>query len=112
MDGFAYILLSEWFAWCQVFVSGKLIHACHIHWCSVVEVVVDMLRVPSLQLVFGCMRIVLINNLYSLFLDEEVSITICCSSLSASVLCVCRVQSSLVKFDCDMFMWMCCCQKV
>ena len=27
MDGFTYILLSVWFAWCQVFVSGKLIHA-------------------------------------------------------------------------------------
>ena len=26
MNGFTYILLSVWFAWCQVFVSGKLIH--------------------------------------------------------------------------------------
>ena len=48
MDGFTYILLSIWFAWCQVFISGKLIHVCYIHWCSIVEVVVDMLRVPSL----------------------------------------------------------------
>ena len=24
-----HILLSVWFAWCQVFVSGKLIHACY-----------------------------------------------------------------------------------
>ena len=47
MDGFTYILLSVWFAWCQVFISGKLIHACYFHWCSIVEVVVDMLRVPS-----------------------------------------------------------------
>ena len=62
MDGFTYILLSVWFAWCQVFVSGKLIrHACHIHWCSVVEVVVDMLRVPSLWLLLGCVCIVLIR---------------------------------------------------
>ena len=66
MDGFTYILLSVWFAWCQVFASGKLIHACHIHWCSVVEVVVDMLRVPSLWLLLGCVRIVLIRILYSL----------------------------------------------
>ena len=43
MDGFTYILLSVWFAWCQVFVSGKILHACYIHWCSVVEVVVGML---------------------------------------------------------------------
>ena len=48
MNGFTYILHSVWFAWCQVFVSGKLIHACYIHWCSIVEVVVDMLHVPSL----------------------------------------------------------------
>ena len=39
MDGF---LLSVWFAWCQVFVSGKLRRACYIHWCSIVEVVVGM----------------------------------------------------------------------
>ena len=71
MDGFTYILLSVWFAWCQVFVSGKLIHACYIHWCSIVEVVVDMLRVPSLWLLLGCVRIVLIRILYSLFLDER-----------------------------------------
>ena len=25
-------------AWCQVFVSGKLIDTCYIHWCSIVEV--------------------------------------------------------------------------
>ena len=25
MNGFTYILLSVWFAWCQVFISGKLI---------------------------------------------------------------------------------------
>ena len=30
-----------WFAWCQVFVSGKLIHAGYIRCCSIVEVVVD-----------------------------------------------------------------------
>ena len=88
MDGFTYILLNVWFAWCQVFVSGKLIHACYIHWCSIVEVVVGMLCVPSLWLLLGCVRIVLIRILYSLFLMKEVSITIC-SSLSASVLCVC-----------------------
>ena len=86
MDGFTYILLSVWSAWCQVFVSGKLIHACYIHWCSIVEVVVDMLCVPSLWLLLGCVHIVLIRILYSLFLDEQ---AICCSSLSASVLCVC-----------------------
>ena len=63
---FLYILLSVWFAWCQVFISGKLIHACYIHWCSIVEVAVDMLRVPSLWLLLGCVRIVI---LYSLFLD-------------------------------------------
>ena len=68
MDGFTYILLSVRFAWCQVFVSGKLIHACHVHWCSVVEVVVDMLHVPKLWLLLGCVRIVLIRILYSLFL--------------------------------------------
>ena len=60
-------LLSVWSAWCQVFVSGKLIHACYIHWCSIVEVVVDMLRVPSLWLLLGCVSIVLIRILYSLF---------------------------------------------
>ena len=52
MDGFTYILLSVWFSWYQVFVSGKLIHACYIHWCSIVEVVVDMLVVPSLWLLY------------------------------------------------------------
>ena len=63
MDGFAYILLSVWFAWCQVFVSGKLqlIHAYYIHWCSIVEVVVDMLFVPSLWLLLGYVHIVLIR---------------------------------------------------
>ena len=94
MDGFTYILLNVWFAWCQMFVSGKLIHACYIYCCSVVEiveVVVDMLRVPSLWLLLGCVRIVLIRILYSLFLalKRYVSITICRSSLSASILCVC-----------------------
>ena len=65
------ILLSVWFACCQVFVSGKLIviHACYIHWCSIVEVVVGMLCVPSLLL--GCVHIVLIRIWYSLFLDER-----------------------------------------
>ena len=48
MDGFTYILFNVWLAWCQVFVSGKLIHACYIHQCSIVEVVVDMLCVPGL----------------------------------------------------------------
>ena len=57
--------------WCQVFVSGKLIDACYIHWCSIVEVVVDMLHVPSLWLLLGCVRIVLIRILYSLFLGER-----------------------------------------
>ena len=68
MNGFTYILLSVWFAWCQVFVSGKLIHACHIHWSSIVEVVVGMLHVPSLWLLLGY---VLIRILYSLFLGER-----------------------------------------
>ena len=36
-----------------------------------VEVVVDMLHVPSLWLLLGCVRIVLIRILYSLFLDER-----------------------------------------
>ena len=71
MDGFTYILFNAWFAWCQVFVSGKLIHARYIHWCSIVEVVVGMLRVPSLWLLLGCVRIVLMRILYSLFLDES-----------------------------------------
>ena len=31
MNGFTYKLLSGWFAWCQVFVSGKLIHAVISH---------------------------------------------------------------------------------
>ena len=39
--------------------------------CSIVEVVVDMLRVPSLWLFLGCVRIVLIRILYSLFLDID-----------------------------------------
>ena len=66
MDSFTYILFSVWFARCQVFVSGKLIHACYIHWCSIVEVVVDMLRVPSLWLLLaiGCVCIVMIRILY------------------------------------------------
>ena len=59
MDGFTYILLSVWFVWCQVFISGKLIHACCIHWCSIVEVVVGVLCVPSLWLLLGRVRIVL-----------------------------------------------------
>ena len=54
MNGFTYILLSVWFAWCEVFVSGKLIHACYIRWCSIVEVVVGMLCVPSLWLLLRC----------------------------------------------------------
>ena len=61
MNDFTYILLSVWFAWCQVFVS---------------EVVVGMLRVPSLWLLLCCVHIVLIRIL---FLDER---GICCSSLS------------------------------
>ena len=40
-------------------------YACYIHWCSVAEVVIDMLRVPCLWLLLGCVR------LYSLFLDER-----------------------------------------
>ena len=59
-----YILLSVWFAWCQVFVSGKLIHACYIRGCSIVEVVVGMICVPSLWLLLGCVRIVLIRIMY------------------------------------------------
>ena len=53
-------MVSHIFSWCQMFVSGKLIHACYIHWCSIVEVVVDMLRVPSLWLLLGCLRIVFV----------------------------------------------------
>ena len=53
MDGFTYILLSVWFAWCQVFASGKLIHACYIHWCSIVEVVVGMCA-KSLAVTWFC----------------------------------------------------------
>ena len=34
-------------AWYQVFISGKLIHAFYIHWCSIVEVVVGMLCAPK-----------------------------------------------------------------
>ena len=71
MGGFTYILLSVWLAWCQMFVSGKLIHACHIHWCSSVEGVGGMLCVPSLWLLLGCVRTVLLRILYSLFLDER-----------------------------------------
>ena len=59
MDGFTYILLNVWFAWCQVFVSWRLTHACYIHWCSIVEVVVGMLCVLNLWLLLGYMRIVL-----------------------------------------------------
>ena len=54
MNGFAYILLSVWFAWCQVFVSGKLIHACYIHWCSIVEVVVDVTCAKSVVVTSLC----------------------------------------------------------
>ena len=71
-------------------VSGvrfrKLIHACYIHWCLIVEVVVDMLRVPSLWLLLGRVRIVLIRIMY-------VSVSRCLSlfaaAISACVLCVC-----------------------
>ena len=85
MDGFTYILLS---VWRQVFVSGKLIHACYIHWCSIVEVVVGMLCVPSLWLLLGCVRIGLIRNLYALFLDERGIYHYLLQLTSASVLCV------------------------
>ena len=46
-------------------------HACYIHWCSNVEVVVDMLHVPSLWLLLDCVHLVLIRILYSLFVDER-----------------------------------------
>ena len=36
-----------------------------------IEVVVVMLHVPSLWLLLGCVHIVLIRILYSLFLDER-----------------------------------------
>ena len=42
-----------------------------MHWCSIVEVVVGMLCVPSLWLLLGCVCIVLIRIMYSLFLDER-----------------------------------------
>ena len=84
MNGFTYILLSVWFAWCQVFISGKLTHACYICWCSIVEVVVGMLCVPSLWLLLRCVRIVLIR-----ILDFSISRRRSFSSLSASILFVC-----------------------
>ena len=31
MNDFTYILLSVWYAWCQVFVSGKLIYTCMLY---------------------------------------------------------------------------------
>ena len=68
MDGFTYSLHSVWFAWYQVLIYFR--EACYIHWCSIVKVVV-MLRVPSLWLLLGCVRIALIRILYSLFLDER-----------------------------------------
>ena len=43
----------------------------HVISTGVVEVVVGMLYVPSLWLLLGCVRIVLIRILYSLFLDER-----------------------------------------
>ena len=46
-------------------------HVISTAWCSIVEVVVDMLHVPSLWLLLGCVHIVLIRILYSLFLDER-----------------------------------------
>ena len=64
MNGFTYILLSVWFAWCQVFISGKLIHACHISLRSIVEVAVGMLCVPSLWLLLRCVCTVLIRILH------------------------------------------------
>ena len=48
-----------------------------------------VLCMPSLWLLSRCVRIVLIRICISLFLDKDVSIAICCSSLSASILCVC-----------------------
>ena len=86
MDGFTYILLSVWFAWCQVFVSGKLIHACYIHWCSTVEVVVGMLCVPSLWLLLGHVHIVLTRILY---FSVSRCLSLFAAAKSASVLCVC-----------------------
>ena len=69
MDSFTYILLSVWFAWCQVFISGKLIHACYIH--ALVFNCRGGVMCASLWLLLGCVRIVLIRILYSLFLDER-----------------------------------------
>ena len=58
----SHILLSVWFAWCLVFVSGKLICAGYIHWCSIVEVVVCM---------FMCVNSVAITLLCRHCFDEN-----------------------------------------
>ena len=63
MNGFTYILLIVWFAWCKVFISGKLI-LCYISWRSIVEVVVGMFCVPSLWLLIRCVCIFSIRILY------------------------------------------------
>ena len=71
-------------------VSGvhfrKLIHACCIHWGAIVEVVVGMLCVPSLWLLPGCVRIVLIRIMY--FVVSR------CLSLFAAGKCKCFLCSS------------------
>ena len=69
MDGFTYILLSVWFAWCHFRNADTCMLYPLVLDCWIV--VVDMLRVPSLWLLLGCVRIVLIRILYSLFLDER-----------------------------------------
>ena len=79
-------LLSVWFALCQVSISVKLIHACYIHWCSIVEVVVGMLCVPSLWLLLGHVCIVLIRIKY---FSVSRCLSLFAAAMSASVLCVC-----------------------
>ena len=71
MDGFTYIVLSVAMVCMVSGVRFREADTCMLYWCSIVELVVDMLRVPSLWLLLGCVHIVLIRILYSLFLDER-----------------------------------------
>ena len=87
-----------------MFVSGKLIQG-----CSIVEVVVGMLFVPSLWLLLGCVC----EFCISLFLDERGIYHHLLQLTKVQVFCVFVLCESLeVHKQLIVFMCMCCCQKV
>ena len=79
--------------------------------CMLYPLVFNCRGVPSLWLLLGCLRIVLKRILYSLFIDERGIYHYLLQLTKCKHFILCELWSRWT-FNCNMFMWMCCCQKV